>query len=110
MRHGADVGGPIELDHVLDGIERAARRPVAAGLPARGSAYQRQRSGVECVLVDGGVRDLAVVPLDQGQVGADLIRGGLDRVDRTSVVEGKRVSVRVALGGRRFVKQTTTKK
>src|SRR3546814_10742651 len=53
----------------------------SSDLPARGSAYQRQRSGVECVLVDGGVRDLAVVPLDQRQVGADLIRGELDRVE-----------------------------
>src|SRR3546814_12908115 len=122
MRHGADVGGSIELDHVLDGIERAARRPVAAGLPARGSAYQRQRSGVECVLVDGGVRDLAVVPLDQRQVGADLIRGELDRVefrvqmharlrrDRKSVVEGKSVSVRVDLGGRRSIKKKKEEK
>src|SRR3546814_16150631 len=55
MRHGADVGGPIELDHVLAGIERDASRPVAAGPPARGSAYQPQRSGVEGAPGAGGV-------------------------------------------------------
>src|SRR3546814_17218752 len=80
MRYVADVGGPIELDHVVDGIERAARRPVAAGLPARGSAYQPERSGVGSVLVVGGVRDLAVAPLDRRQVGAELVGGELDSV------------------------------
>src|SRR3546814_20478822 len=39
----------------------------------------------------------------RGPVGAKLLHG---TVDRKSVVSGKRVSVRVALGGRRVIKTT----
>src|SRR3546814_13659932 len=58
------------------------------------------------MLIIGGA---ALGSLIIGNSGADLkaLAGGLGKVDRKSVVEGKSVSVRVDSGGRRSIKKKT---
>src|SRR3546814_20451315 len=81
-------------------LDREIARWAAGALvdrPDRPLAAQRRDEMVERdIMVAAVVGDLAQRHrLDQGQ-------------DRQSVVSGKSVSVRVALGGRRIIKKTTT--
>src|SRR3546814_16821835 len=50
-----------------------------------------------------------VTPLDVGRQMPPLVRMNMSSADRKSVVSGKRVSVRVDLGGRRIIKKNKRK-
>src|SRR3546814_14397928 len=88
----------------------AARRPRNRKRDARRLVPDRAAAGCPCApaVATAGGRDDGAGGRDRGG------RGGGDRIvgtlaDRKSVVSGKRVSVRVDLGGRRLIKKKKTK-
>src|SRR3546814_16710352 len=94
-----------DLTHACFAIQRHAANPVlscrAAGLSVRPSP-DRAAGGL------GGARqrpDVHAGAADRGGAGNGDHDGWRPGTDRKSVVEGKSVSVRVYLGGRRIIKQ-----
>src|SRR3546814_14803001 len=86
-----------------DLAERHHARPRGRGTDGAWRGRCGQRAGrARQQGADIGVAVAAGVALD----GLDV---GPERIDRTSVVEGTSVSVRVDLGGRRSIKTKTTK-
>src|SRR3546814_19876843 len=94
------------------------RSRAEAGIAASGATLDAQRQRISLL---GTQREAAIAALAQAQAARELAQIDLDntvvrapiagvvgnrqvRVDRKSVVKGKSVSVRVDLGGRRYIK------
>src|SRR3546814_11861378 len=77
-------------------LRRAARR--------RDPAADRLQGDAWLAFLDGDRASDVARPFSEG-TGRVLLEGGFRRADRKSVGYGKRVSVRVYLGGRRIIKK-----
>src|SRR3546814_18250263 len=87
---GAAAGHQIHRPHARDreGFEGTAQGEAAFGLRRQATRQARQADEDRCERAEGTARHV-------------------EQQDRKSVVEGKSVSVRVDLGGRRIIKKKT---
>src|SRR3546814_17842634 len=106
---GAQAGGTTRRWRDLWEQRRSSR----SGLrPRRLLRAQKQRQRVVQAGLTGSRIEPARIELaaQPGQLALGQLAGGVDGADRKSVVEGKRVSVRGDLGGRRSLKKKKKKK
>src|SRR3546814_11832487 len=104
------VAGRLRPEHLaIAGTKALDRRLVEQGF---GRGEQGQRLGGPQAALVGGVEtaDASDLVADEIEAQARLLAGGeqVDEADRKCVVEGKSVSVRVDLGGRRVIKKKQT--
>src|SRR3546814_18671018 len=114
----SDLRGVLVLDHAGDGAERTVGdvpRDRAPELPRRDAprlAIGTGRDDRHIGVAEGGVEVIAegVELTDHLARQMRLGDGARAQQDRKSAVEGKSVSVRVDLGGRRIITNTKTNK
>src|SRR3546814_11561202 len=111
IRVQKDAGRTAMADgRTMNGVDRRGLIAAMAGALLPVSGWARTRGGYAALPFDNGERPLVRYPQKRALIGLTTRPPQLEpplALDRKRVVEGKSVSVRVDLGGRRIIKKKT---